>query len=226
MIIRYLRGGQQFTVEFDATLREIHTAGAQATTHPVEKGSDIADHVQINQPKLTIEAVVTNAPIKTPASNADGVAGEVRKKDFVVKDSRQITFGVTTVRVPITKTVSAQVLQFDQQFDRVKNVVAVLVDIVENARLVEITNGLRDYEDMVLVNLQAPREATDSTTITFDALHIDFVETETTTAPGTSTKRRNRGNKGAKEAKPETKEYQSVASKLKDWATKQLGIGQ
>ena len=222
MKIRYQQGGQTFTVEFDATLREIHTSAAQATSHPVEKDSDISDHVQVAQPKLSIEAVVSSAPIKEPGSHMDGIKGSARKLSLNAPDSRYITFGVTTVRVPTVRQVGAMVLQFDGKFDRPKNVHATLVDIVEGATLVEITNGLRDYEDMIITNLSAPRETLGSIKFTFDAVHIDFVETSTTETPRSTTKRRSRGNKGTKEAKPETKEYESLTHKLKDWAVKAL----
>jgi hypothetical protein len=223
--IRYVNGGTTVVVEFDATLREVHTSGATATTHPVEKGSDVADHVQVNQPRLQVEAIVSNTPLETPKSHMDGVSGSVRGLNLNVQDSKFITFGVTTTRVPVARQVGAQVLQFSGSFDRVKKVHAALVDIVEGKRLVEITNGLRDYQDMIIGNLTAPREAKDGTscTFTFDAVHIDFVETaEGEAVASTTTKRKNRGNKGTQEAKPETKEYESFAHKLKEPAIKLL----
>jgi hypothetical protein len=218
MIIKYQKGGQTAELHFDATTREIHVAGSQVTTHPIEKGSDVADHVQVNQPRLTIEAVVSNTPLETPKSNVDGATGEVRGLNLNVKDSKFITFGVTTTRVPVARQVGAQVLQFRQEFNRVKGVAATLVDLVESAALVQITNGLREYQDMVLTNLSMPRETTDAVTLTFDAVHVNFVDTSTTAASASTTKKRkNHGNKGNKEAKPETKEYRSFLSAVFGW---------
>jgi len=53
-------------VELDASVRELHTASAKVTRHPVESEqgwqSDVSDHVQIDPLSVQIEGVVTNTP--------------------------------------------------------------------------------------------------------------------------------------------------------------------
>lgn len=50
-------------LEFDASLSETHTGNAEATSHPVETGSDITDHVRRMPEELQINGIVTDDPI-------------------------------------------------------------------------------------------------------------------------------------------------------------------
>jgi len=52
-------------VNFDAMLSEVHNDSATVTEHPVESGAKVSDHVAPNQPKLSVEAFVTNTPISS-----------------------------------------------------------------------------------------------------------------------------------------------------------------
>jgi hypothetical protein len=222
MIIRYATaGGATKTIEFDATLREVHTAAGTVTEHPVEKGSKVSDHFRPSQQRLSIEAVISNTPI-TPIG---GKSGSVRAVNLEVKDTTIVGPGV---RIPQRKTQGAQVLQFSQQFDRVKDVVAELRTLAKAGTLLEIVNGIVDYQDMVILNQVTPRASTDgsSVTVTIDAVHISFVETSTVKAPAPRKQNKvtKRGNKGAKEAADESKEKESVAHKAKDWIVKELGL--
>jgi hypothetical protein len=54
---------QSLIVLFDQTVSEGHEATAEVTEHPVEKGSNVADHVRQNPQNLTLEMFVTNTPI-------------------------------------------------------------------------------------------------------------------------------------------------------------------
>lgn len=53
-----------FIWTFDATMSESHTYSANVTSHPVENGTDITDHVQILPFELTLSGIVTNTPIQ------------------------------------------------------------------------------------------------------------------------------------------------------------------
>jgi hypothetical protein len=223
MIIRYATaGGETKTIVFDATLREVHTAAGTVTEHAVEKGGKVSDHFRPSQKRVSIEAVISNTPIKP----VGGKTGEVRAVNLDVKDSHVVAPGV---RLPNRRSQGAQVLQFSQQFDRVKDVLAELNAIAEAGTLIEIVNGIVDYQDMVIVSLSAPREAASGSTITvtIDAVHIRFVETSTVDAPAPrkQNKRTKRGNKGTKEIKPEEKKKRESAFHAgKDWALGQIGL--
>jgi hypothetical protein len=53
-----------FLWTFDATMSEQHRYVADVTTHPVENGTDITDHIQIRPFELTLTGIVTNTPIQ------------------------------------------------------------------------------------------------------------------------------------------------------------------
>ncbi len=50
-------------LEFDASISETHTGAAEATSHPVEDGSEMSDHVRRMPEELQINGVVTDHPI-------------------------------------------------------------------------------------------------------------------------------------------------------------------
>jgi hypothetical protein len=130
------------------------------------------------------------------------------------------------VRLPNRRSQGAQVLQFSQQFDRVKDVIGELRTIAEAGTLLEVINdpkhksGLVDYQDMIIVNMTTPRESTSGSAInvTIDMVHIRFVKTSTVKAPAPRNqhKVKDRGNKGTKEVAEGSKEKESVAHKLKE----------
>jgi len=63
------------SIWIDVALREQHNSSASVTKHPVEDGSLVADHVQLEGDQLQIEGVVTNTPIEMPGSHMGGVQG-------------------------------------------------------------------------------------------------------------------------------------------------------
>ena len=52
----------------DAALEETHTLQARATEHPVESGSDVADHVQSLPATLRLDGVISNTPLSVLGS--------------------------------------------------------------------------------------------------------------------------------------------------------------
>lgn len=63
-----LTGDDGTILEFDATLREVHSGSSQLTDHPVEDGSVVTDHV-IDQPdELALNCLMSNYPILFLAS--------------------------------------------------------------------------------------------------------------------------------------------------------------
>lgn len=56
------------TVQFDASVREVHTYAAEATAFPVEDGSVISDHVRRLPDALEVNGIVTNTPVVYLAS--------------------------------------------------------------------------------------------------------------------------------------------------------------
>jgi hypothetical protein len=184
---------QTVEVEFDATLREVPTYSATVTEHPVERGAPITDHVIPQNGRVQFEVVVTNTPSQLPSTHMGGVTA--RQENGVLK--------------------------FSGQFNRVKSVHDEMVALV--GKLCSFSNAIRDYEDMVISNLTAPREARDGRSIrfTFEAQQIRFVEVKTGPAKEKRHTRIKKGSTGTTEAK-EPKQLESIAHAAKEPAAERV----
>lgn len=69
-------GGSTASIVLDATVSEDYSAPIEITTHPVEEGSDISDHVILRPQKLKIEGKITETPFDI-GSQAAGVVSSV-----------------------------------------------------------------------------------------------------------------------------------------------------
>jgi hypothetical protein len=137
VMLSWLSGSQTLEASFDAVVTETHTRSASVTTHPVEQGADVADHVNTNPVTLSLEAIVTNTPLRTPATMNRNARGEVSA-------------------VEGTK---ANALQFDASMDRPKDVYDAISEAFDKGAVFTVDTALRRYEDMVIIDLTVPREA-------------------------------------------------------------------
>jgi len=69
-ILSYELPGQDELQSFDwdCTIQEGHDQGGSATQFPVEEGSKISDHIDLEPKKITLEGFVSNTPIKKMSS--------------------------------------------------------------------------------------------------------------------------------------------------------------
>ncbi len=215
MEISYSAGGALVTISFDATVREAHLSSTTVTEHPVEKGGNISDHARPELDRITVDVMVTNTPIVVPKTNMQGVTGGVSPVDLVVPARTQLPIGIpgvgallaSTGALDKTEVLTAQVLQFDGQFDRVRNVYEEVRTLAESVTRVSLFTSLREYDDMVLTNLSANRTAAegDAMTFTFDARKVRFAELKRVPAPATKTKATQKKSLGAKAPVPAEK---------------------
>lgn len=73
---RNIKGGNTATIFLDATVKEDFSAPIEPTTHPVENGPDITDHVILRPQKLSIEGIISDTPFSIEAQAA-GIATTV-----------------------------------------------------------------------------------------------------------------------------------------------------
>lgn len=55
-------------VAFDVSVSEVYKTDADVTDHPVEKGSNITDHIRARPLLLTLEGIISNTPVEFLAS--------------------------------------------------------------------------------------------------------------------------------------------------------------
>lgn len=98
-------------IVFDAALESARDYSAKVTSHPVETGVEIADHVTLENPKFTLKGVVSDAAFLTPFEQiasfanraASGITNAIASTqigasalkglgiDVVAKDSRSMS---------------------------------------------------------------------------------------------------------------------------------------
>lgn len=184
--------GEDRSVEFDAVISEEHGGAVAVTEHPVEKGANIADHARPEQEKLTFEALVTNTPLRLPAT---------QNKSATERQATRELVGTRRIRgVPVPYAEAVGVLDFSAEMDRPKDVWTELRDVKDNARLLTIDIGnMRTYSDMLIDNLTVPRAAGDKgdkLKFTVSCRKIQIVESRTSTGGPQKKKRDDKGHQG------------------------------
>lgn len=137
------RDGTIKEVSADAVTREGNTRVAEVTENPVERGADVADHIRPKTDTLVLEFYVTNTPIKSPTSHAEGVTGAVQR------------------------TEAGTVLAFSGVFDRVSEVHSDLKRVQDAGLKWTIFSGLTVYADFALAQIQAERDAKAGSSVKF-----------------------------------------------------------
>jgi hypothetical protein len=207
VIVRYWRGNDLNSIpreiEFDAMMRAQFTSTSTLTSHPVEKGADINDHIRQSPEHATYEAIVSNTPIVAPRTQTRGATGTSQ----VVSVNRQVAVFVKPGQIEKqNQEIKLKVLTFDREFDRCVDVYEELKYVERNGILctVETTDrpgGLIDMVEVVITNLSAPRSVEDGTcqSFTFDVQKPNFVETRKVATPDPTKTRKRRGKQTKKE---------------------------
>ena len=163
MILAFVAGGNSYVVVVDASVRENHESSAQVTEHQVETGSNITDHVRAMPDRLQIEGVVTNTPI---------VTGLEARPPLVPS---QNFFGAVS---KLTDNTTG--LQFNSQFDRVKDVDRAFAAAKDAGALIQAFTSLRSYKNMVIEGYSVERDAEKGNALHFklDMKCVRFVDTQ------------------------------------------------
>lgn len=161
MRIVWHEGALQKSIEVDATLSEKHESTGTATEHPIESGSPISDHYIRNPRAPSFDVFVTNAPTRAAGSHMRGATGDVQ----AVEDA------------------GANVLQWSNTFDRVRDVYGELLRLQDTRTVVRVESALWDYDDCLVSNVSAPRKADDAVTFSIDFQQIEFATVRSVQAP-------------------------------------------
>lgn len=228
MDIAYVENGEFLVVVFDATLREQYTHSATVKQHPVAEGSNVTDDTRPDADLFTAEVHVSNTPVISP--NVDGANGQVRSYETDTAQ-RVLTKGATVSQAGevteaeydyATQRVGFSVLQFEDQFDRVRAVYTTVQRL--NAQGIEctITAGLRTWDSMQIARVSALKTAQSGSglSFTFDFSEVRFVSTETVETPEPLETRAERQRRlGAQSTTPTDEADASLAAQLLEGAT-------
>lgn len=118
----------------DCTVTETHTATSSVTSHPVESGSDITDHIRPEPLQLSITGIVSDTPIGSKQIN------------------RAISAGGTSIQIRQLETPTSAT-----GFGR--SAWAKLDAIRTAAKPIKVVTRDKTYESMALVSVSVPKEA-------------------------------------------------------------------
>lgn len=127
-------------VELDAVSLLGFESAAEVTEHPVETGPSVGDHIRPMNGTVTLEGIITDAPIVLPSTQAQGVS---------------VASG--TVSLPGGGTAVAQ--RFSGTINRVRLCDETLRGLVEAGALVTLTSGLRTVDSLAITRYAPERNA-------------------------------------------------------------------
>jgi hypothetical protein len=142
---------------FDGVLDYTLSSSVNVTDHPIEDGSTVSDHAQVQPKRLTVRGIVT----ETPYDNVDNVGGPdrvARALEFLDAAAGELLTVVTerfgtleNMALTSYPTTADQVrrLLFDVEFKAVRIAVAGLIDIPPSAPATpSAASGLPDEQDV------------------------------------------------------------------------------
>lgn len=185
---------------FDAVTSENHESTSTLTEHAVEEGSPLSDHKRINPRRLSIQAEVTNTPLGPPPPTGPAlgqISGAVQKLEAL----------------------DANVLVFDEPFDRIAAVFEEVHRLHEDSTPVTVSTRLKTYTDVQIVGVSNPRETADGEAVRF-AIELQAIRIARTRRVGVQPREprgRRTVNAGGQEPEsPERTQRQSTARAVQE----------
>lgn len=188
-------GFETVVMQLDASIEETHSRSATVTNIEVEEGTNINDNIVLNPKRLTIEGVVSEAPLKIRNSIAGIGAG--------LLSGVAPPLGVAAGAI-IGKTI------LDDQFGKastIKTSLSILENLWESKRPFDILFSFTRYKNMVFTNFDVPRNARSGESFRFNAVaqELKIVKTDTATLntkKDSAKKSISRGKKNKTDASP------------------------
>lgn len=199
-------------LELDVTVRDTHRSAADVTEHAVEDGANVTDHVRPQQDRLSLEGWVSNTPLRLAKDHTNGVTGSVR------------TTELQTPAGALLGSRAASVFRLEGDYDRVTSVHEELRRLIRQGIVCGISTSLRDYENMVLHDLEAPRDAesgNQAVRVRIEAKQVRIVSTETVAVQEEPRDARGRGRRrqGPQTPQPGSDQQAQRTSLLRQLAT-------
>lgn len=229
--------GQVYTLTLDASVRETHTSASTVTDHPVERGSNVADHIRPDPDELSIDGVISNTPHFLPADHVGAIVLEERQvKGAEINASDTVTStplgnvsaGLLGSTIPLPTALlgrigtgrfeTALTQGFSGEFDRVTECYKELLRIRAEGQLTRILTTLRAYDNMALTTLEVVREAAsgNSLNLSLQFKNVRFGATKNEPVPTIPVTKKEQGTK----TKEEHSEDTDSTSALRLWFNK------
>lgn len=207
-------------VEVDATEAEDHQANAIVTTHAVERGANIADHVIHANPFVNLDVIVTDQPVIVPGTQNDGV---VRESRDVVQVNHVTTSPEGEEQSREVRTYQGLVLSGPLR--RVIGVHQAFLEQWRRASLIQVETSLAIYGSCILRSVGVPRRKHTAVTFRVMVEQVRFADTETVEALPQKAEKPNGKPKVNLGNKPPKQERIDDAEADQSLASKSTGIG-
>lgn len=222
-------GGAPRFVKFDVVLSEKHSNTSEITEHPVEIGSNIADHVRHNLDMITLEVLVANSPLsnddltyRNERSSGDVGVVPLDYSGFPSQPKPSLLtpgglFGAVEQGISSLfglgqgQPAGANALSFTRDASSAQVVFEELRLAKLNATVMQVYTPFRIYEDMLIIGVEIPRSQKDgdSLTMTISLKHLRRVQSKLVAAPAPSkpaaTKIKDKGKQDGEGTKPPEK---------------------
>lgn len=192
-------------VVFDATMSETHDSTAEITSHPIDDGSTISDHVIIHPFAFSCDVYVTNTPIE------DLGRGVVETVELVIPKPNPFPSNpFNAAEILANKALDAlfggplkvQTLLFGEPFDRIKEVHDTLKLLIGRGASMSVVTSTATYDKVVLTSVSLPRTEYGGASFSLTFGQITTVQSATVTAPKPAEPRgasaKNKGGQGTK----------------------------
>jgi hypothetical protein len=178
-------------LHFDVVLSEEHERSAEVTSHTVEQGAAIVDHVRPNPDRLQLVCFVSNSPIVTNSGlilpmtlqlDAPGSGSLLEGGTSALLDKGLQFVGL---QKGFPSSITVNVLQFDSEHDFVADAYETLTRLRDTAQILTVVTPRATYFSMVVERVQMRRDAGTGTSANFeiDLKEIRIVSSSITDAP-------------------------------------------
>ncbi len=159
--------GTTQVLEIETTMTEEHRSTVVPTDHPIEEGTTVADHVQIRPDEVTIEGVISEAPL-TFAATVSGLA-TAGSAALGAKAAGGLGLG-SAIGTQVGAIVGGSIGGLlSQSNERIKDHLDFLRELQKKRIRFDLVTKLHRYRNMILTELQIPRDATTGRSLRFIA---------------------------------------------------------
>lgn len=168
-LLEWDQDGETVGLEIDVAPTEDYEVTAEVTEHPVETGSAIGDHIRPGNGTITLEGLITHAPVRVPTTQTRGLTRATGNVDLQVSGQ--------TVRVALQR--------WSGPIDRVRACDALFAALVEAGTVVSLTTSLRVTSDLAITRYKVGRTAAtgDALPIVLELKKVRVVSTSRVAVP-------------------------------------------
>ncbi len=205
-------------LELDAAMSVDHSYGANPSKNPIEKGSDITDHIKLENPTIQVEGIVSEAPLSLLGSAFNVLTGALSTRFTDALGAFGSSIGAAALG-SIAGLISNRNPN-DNQFPI--KAFDYLVELRNKRIPFTVVTRLKRYEDMVVTRLSFPQQASNGNSLVFNATfeQIQLVQTQTVIIPETKVKKSGAASKQNTGKQPQKESVATNATIAKGFLNK------